>query len=167
MDSEDVILVDSTDRATGTMEKMEAHRKGALHRAFSVFVFNPEGKLLLQQRALDKYHSAGLWTNTCCSHPRPDEDTSKAAARRLKEEMGLETELRYKTSFLYRAEFDNGLTEHEFDHVYTGITPNEPVINRAEAADYKWLWPEDIKSAIAAAPDNFTPWFRIAMEKFF
>lgn len=117
---EEVILVNEKDEPIGTMEKLEAHQKGALHRAFSVFLFNPKGELLLQRRALHKYHSAGLWTNTCCSHPRPGEETSAAAHRRLKEEMGMEADLRFMTSFQYRSEFENGLTEHEFDHVFIG-----------------------------------------------
>lgn len=164
---EEVILVDEFDTAIGTMEKMEAHEKGRLHRAFSVFIFNSRGQMLLQRRALDKYHSGGLWTNTCCSHPRPGEDTKAAAERRLREEMGLQLTLQAKTSFVYRASFANSLTEHEFDHVFTGHTDNDPLINRDEVESYKWLFSDDIKAEMKLQPDNFTVWFKIAMEKLF
>src|SRR5688572_11010720 len=123
---EEVVLVDASDKVVGTMEKMEVHEKGLLHRAFSVFVFNSKRELLMQQRALQKYHSAGLWTNTCCSHPRPGEETISAAKRRLKEEMGLEIELESQFSFIYKTTFGNGLTEHEYDHVYFGFTDQPP-----------------------------------------
>ena len=116
-----VVLVDETDLETGTMEKMEAHLLGVLHRAFSIFIFNSKGEFLLQQRAQGKYHNGGLWTNTCCSHPNPGEDILKAASRRLSEEMGFQTSLSPAFTFIYKASFDNGLTEHEFDHVFTGI----------------------------------------------
>lgn len=164
---DEVILVDDRDRETGTMEKLEAHRRGLLHRAFSVFVFDSGGRMLLQRRAEGKYHSPGLWTNTCCSHPRPHETKEKAARRRLKEEMGLDLELDYKTHFIYRAEFDNGLTEHEFDHVFTALSNSDPRPDPKEVGDWKWLSPKEIKELIASEPDAFTPWFRIAMEKFF
>src|SRR5688572_19216713 len=120
------------------MEKMEAHEKGLLHRAFSVFIFNDKGEMLLQQRALNKYHSGGLWTNACCSHPRPGEDTLQAAKRRLQEEMGIETPLTLKTSFTYKTAFENGLTEHEFDHIFTGTFNGEPNINSTEVNSYCW-----------------------------
>lgn len=164
---EEVILVDEFDNATGVMEKMEAHEKGLLHRAFSVFIFNDNGELLLQQRALNKYHSAGLWTNTCCSHPRPTETTLEAAQRRLKEEMGLHSNLTHKTHFIYKTTFANALTEHEFDHVFFGKTTEMPKINTAEVADFKWLSPANIKKEIITEPDKFTSWFKIAMEKLF
>lgn len=164
---EEVILVDKSDRALGTMEKTEAHRKGVLHRAFSVFIFNSKKELLLQQRALNKYHSAGLWTNTCCSHPRPGEDTLLAARRRLREEMGLETELTFKTSFVYRTEFENGMTEHEFDHVFTGKSNNDPIINVEEVCAYRWLAADAVKTEIRSQPEKFTSWFRIAMDTLF
>ena len=122
---EQVILVNEQDEQTGVMEKMEAHQKALLHRAFSVFIFNDKGELLLQQRASDKYHSGGLWTNTCCSHPNPDEETITAAQRRLKEEMGFTTKLSKAFDFIYKSEFSNGLTEHEFDHVFTGYYNGE------------------------------------------
>lgn len=165
--SEEVILVDASDNVVGSMEKMEAHRKGVLHRAFSVFIFNSKGQMLLQQRALNKYHSAGLWTNTCCSHPRPGESTETAASRRLHEEMGLAPELIYKTAFVYRAEFGNGLTEHEYDHIFTGTSDIDPTINNEEAADFEWVFAEEVKGKIKSEPDKFTAWFKIAMEKFF
>ena len=164
---EEVILVDENDRERGTMEKLEAHRKGELHRAFSVFVFDSDGYMILQQRAAEKYHSAGLWTNTCCSHPRPGEDLAMAAARRLKEEMGLNTPLVRRTSFIYRAEFENGLVEHEFDHIFTGVTDADAEPDPAEVADVRWMRPDEIRAEIKADPSRFTPWFRIAMEQFF
>lgn len=164
---EEVILVDENDHPRGTMEKMEAHKKGVLHRAFSVFIFNHKGEMLLQRRATDKYHSPGLLSNTCCSHPRPGEKTASAASRRLKEEMGMEIPLEYKTAFTYRATFDNGLTEHEFDHVYFGKTNNEPIINKTEVDEYKWLSLEKIKEEIKKNPSEFTSWFKIAVEKLF
>jgi isopentenyl-diphosphate delta-isomerase len=167
LQKEEVILVDASDNATGTMEKMEAHRLGLLHRAFSVFIFNSNDQLLLQQRALSKYHSAGLWTNTCCSHPRPGEETMAAAVRRLKEEMGIDVPLIYKTSFTYRTEFENGLSEHEFDHVYTGLYDGAPRINPEEANSYKWLSVQEIKEELQRHPEAFTSWFKIAMEKIF
>jgi len=162
-----VILVNEQDEEIGILEKMEAHEKALLHRAFSVFVFNAKHEMLLQRRALSKYHSAGLWTNTCCSHPRPGEAVADAARRRLKEEMGLETPLRYKTQFIYKAPFDNGLTEHELDHVFTGTTNTNPVINPEEVDTYKWMSVEDIKLAIQQQPEQFTAWFIIAMQKIF
>jgi isopentenyl-diphosphate Delta-isomerase len=164
---EEVILVDKKDRPIGTMEKMEAHRKGVLHRAFSVFIFNKSGLMLLQRRAENKYHSAGLLTNTCCSHPRPGEDTLKAAKRRLKEEMGIECELVHKTTFTYRSTFDNKLIENEVDHVYFGYYDEAPVINQQEVKEYKWMSVEEIKKEIKIHPDQFTSWFRIAMKTLF
>lgn len=164
---EEVILVNGRDEATGTMEKLEAHRQGLLHRAFSVFIFNDRQQMLLQQRALDKYHSAGLWTNACCSHPRPGEETAAAAHRRLWEEMGLSAELHEKGSFVYRTEFDNGLTEHELDHVFTGTTTQQPQINPAEAAGFAWLSVPEIKERLKSEPEKFTSWFKIAMDRWF
>lgn len=164
---EEVILVNEHDEPIGTMEKMEAHQKGLLHRAFSVFVFNKKGEMLLQRRALGKYHSPGLWTNTCCSHPRPGEDTKAAAQRRLKEEMGLELPLDYKSVFTYKTEFDNELTEHEVDHVYTGVTSQEPVINPEEVDSYCWKNMDEVKQEIETTPEKFTSWFVIALKKLF
>lgn len=164
---EQVILVDNSDLEIGVMEKMEAHRKGLLHRAFSVFIFNGKNELLLQKRALTKYHSAGLWTNTCCSHPRPNETTMDAANRRLMEEMGMKVFLTHKTSFIYRTQFDNDLIEHEFDHVYTGISDKDPDINPEEVDSFRWVGLSDIKEEMSASPEHFTVWFKIAMEKLF
>lgn len=164
---ESVILVNEHDQPTGTMEKMEAHRQGLLHRAFSVFVFNDRNELLLQRRALSKYHSAGLWTNTCCSHPRPGEDTEAAAHRRLQEEMGFDCALELKTTFVYKTLFDNGLTEHEFDYVFTGTFNHDPVINREEAEGFAWRAIAEIKRDMIMQPGQYTSWFRIALQNFF
>ncbi len=162
-----VVLVDEQDRETGVMEKMEAHRQGLLHRAVSVFVFNSRNELLLQRRAPSKYHSAGLWTNTCCSHPRPGEDVAEAAHRRLKEEMGMACELSLKATFVYHTPFGNGLTEHEFDHIFVGTAGQEPSINPAEADAYAWRAIPELKKEVQEFPDRYTSWFRIALQKFF
>ena len=145
MEIEYVILVDENDQEIGSMEKQEAHEKGLLHRAFSVFVFNENKELLLQQRALTKYHSAGLWTNTCCSHPRIGETIEQAAHRRLTEEMGFDCELITKTSFIYKAAFENGLTEHEFDHVLVGNFNGEISFNPTEVKNFKWINLEELQ----------------------
>jgi isopentenyl-diphosphate delta-isomerase len=141
----DVILVDSNDAPIGTMEKLEAHQKGALHRAFSVFAFNGRGELLLQRRAPHKYHSAGLWTNTCCSHPAPGEDTEAAAHRRLQEEMGFDCPITHIGSLTYRTEFANGLIEHEFDHIFIGRFDGQPVLNPEEADASRWISEEGLR----------------------
>lgn len=164
---ERVILVDEQDRELGTMEKMAAHEQGRLHRAFSVFLFNEEGQMLLQKRANNKYHSPGLWTNACCSHPRPQEDTMTAAIRRLQEELGIISPLQFKTSFVYRSEFENGLTEHEFDHIYVGTYMGEPIPNTEEVAATKWIDLQELKKEIKKEPASFTTWFKIAIENFF
>ena len=166
MIEEQVILVDTNDQKIGLMNKMEAHEKALLHRAFSVFIFNSKGQLMLQQRALDKYHCGGLWTNTCCSHQRDGETTLIAAKRRLNEEMGFDTPLEEKFSFIYKASLDNGLTEHELDHVLVGYYNNPPNINTEEAASWKWIDIEKLKSKILSSPDEFTPWFKIIFDKF-
>ena len=158
---ENVVLVDPEDRPLGTMEKMEAHRKGVLHRAFSVFVFNSQGELLLHRRALDKYHSGGLWTNTCCSHPRPEESVIDAAQRRLQEEMGMRCQLEPKFSFVYRADLDHGMTEHELDHVLIGYSDVPPVPNPEEVASYRYVAPKEVAADIALHPDRYTAWFKI------
>jgi isopentenyl-diphosphate Delta-isomerase len=155
-----VILVDKNDHETGTMEKMEAHRKGLLHRAISVFVFNTKGEWLLQRRAIDKYHSKGLWTNTCCSHPYPDETTGNAANRRLMEEMGMECTLQQMFSFIYKTKLDNELTEHELDHVFFGITDNIPVINDKEVMEWKYIPFSELQEDVLLYPRNYTVWFR-------
>ncbi len=162
---EQVVLVNELDQEIGLMEKMEAHEKALLHRAFSVFVFNGQGELLLQQRALTKYHSGGLWTNTCCSHPRPNESVLDAANRRLVEEMGFATPLEKVLDFIYLAEFSNGLTEHEFDHVYIGhyngpIVPNP---NEVNAFEYRTM--ESIQASLDAKEGLFTAWFEIVFPK--
>jgi isopentenyl-diphosphate delta-isomerase len=163
---EQVILVNEADEPQGLMEKMEAHEKGLLHRAFSVFVFNEKNELLLQQRAKSKYHSGGLWTNTCCSHPRHGEKNLDAAHRRLMEEMGFDCDLEKLTDFVYRAELDHGLTEHEFDHVFVGRWQGVPDINTDEVESYKWMDVEAVERDIAENPDRYTEWFKIIYHKF-
>jgi isopentenyl-diphosphate delta-isomerase len=158
----DVVLVDASDREIGLMEKLEAHEKGLLHRAFSVFIYNSEGNMLLQQRADKKYHSGGLWTNACCSHPLPDENVAHAAGRRLLEEMGLTAELEPSFSFIYNARLDNGLVEHEYDHVFVGICNEVPDINPDEVKSFRWMSDEEILREINSSPHNFTAWFHIA-----
>lgn len=160
-----LILVDENDREVGVEEKMRAHEKGFLHRAFSVFVFNQKGELLLQRRAFSKYHSGGLWTNTCCSHPRPGEETTAAAKRRLYEEMGFSCPLREIFSFVYREEFTNGLTENEFDHVLVGEWKGSPTPDKDEVEKWKWASLSDIERGLKENPDTYTCWFRICFEK--
>ena len=167
MSIEKVILVDENDNQVGLMPKLEAHQKGLLHRAFSIFIFNSKYELLLQKRASSKYHSGGLWTNTCCSHPREGEDTLDAANRRLIEEMGIETSLRKVHDFIYKAELDNDLTEHEFDHVLYGIYNEDPIINKDEADDFKWIDMDSLNEDIKTNGDNYTIWFKIAFEYFY
>lgn len=162
---EQVILVDEYDVLTGTMEKMAAHEKAVLHRAFSVFIFNARGDLLLQQRAKEKYHSGGLWTNSCCSHPRPGEETQAAATRRLREELGFETPLEKIFDFVYKADFDNGLTEHEFDHVFVGYYDGEVKPDAKEVGDYVYLSMQQIEDALQTEPAKYTAWFHIAFPK--
>ena len=154
-----VILVNEQDEAIGLMEKMEAHEKGLLHRAFSILIFNSEGEMLLQQRALSKYHSPGLWTNACCSHPRNGETILEAANRRLSEEMGMQTELSVLTHFIYKADFDNGLTEHELDYVVKGITNENPTINPDEVNAFRWISISDLNKWVTTSPTDFTVWF--------
>jgi isopentenyl-diphosphate delta-isomerase len=158
-----VVLVDSQDNEVGIMEKLEAHEKGLLHRAFSIFLFNSKGEMLLQQRALSKYHSPGLWTNACCSHPAPNETTLEAGKRRLQEELGLSTVLVEAFKFEYRATFDNSLTEHELDHVLVGYTDEFPQLNTDEAQDYRWVRWADLLSEMALYPEKFTVWFKIIL----
>ena len=167
MIEDNVILVDVHDNQIGLMPKLEAHEKGVLHRAFSVFIFNNKGELMLQRRALSKYHSPGLWTNTCCSHQRDGESNILAAKRRLNEEMGFVTELIEKTSFIYKANFDNGLTEHELDHIIVGEYNHSPVINCSEVDTWKWMSMEDIRNNINDQPHNYTAWFKIIFEKYY
>ena len=161
-----VVLVDEEDTSIGTMEKLEAHQKGLLHRAFSVFIFNSNNKLLLQRRALTKYHSPGLWTNTCCSHPRPNEEVLDAAHRRMQEEMGFNCkELFPISNFVYKTAFDNGLIENEYDHIIIGKSDTLPMLNPEEVCEYGYFSIEEIKSKIKARPENFTYWFQLAIEK--
>ncbi len=166
MELEYVILVDENDQEIGTMEKQEAHEKGLLHRAFSVFVFNENKELLLQQRALTKYHSAGLWTNTCCSHPRVGETIENAAHRRLMEEMGFDCELSTKTSFIYKAAFENGLTEHELDHILVGNFNGEINFNPTEVKNFKWIALEELQVDLLQNNQNYTAWFKIIFDNF-
>lgn len=155
-----VILVDENNNETGTMEKLEAHKKARLHRAISVFICTTEGKWLLQRRALNKYHSNGLWTNACCSHPMPGETAMDAATRRLWEEMGLKAELRELFSFTYRAVLDNSLTEHEFDHVFLGVTDELPSIDRQEVLEWRHVPYSNLLEELEQTPERFTVWFR-------
>jgi len=164
-EKEYVVLVDVKDEPVGTMEKMEAHVKAVLHRAFSVFIFNEKGELMLQQRALSKYHTPGLWTNTCCSHPREGEKTDDAAHRRMVEEMGFDCDFKEAFTFTYKADVGQGLTEHEFDHVFIGHSDKTPEINLEEVNDWKYMKLEDIKSDMKANPSSYTVWFRIAFDE--
>lgn len=157
----DVILVDELDQQVGVMEKMEVHRKGILHRAFSVFVFNDKGEMLIHQRAHKKYHSANLWTNACCSHPLPGESTIDAANRRLEEEMGFSTKLDQAFTLTYKAQLENGLTEHELDHVFIGTYNGSVQPAPDEVQDYKYQSLDQIKNLLNHSPDLFTVWFRI------
>jgi isopentenyl-diphosphate Delta-isomerase len=158
----DIILVNEQDEQVGTMEKMEVHRKALLHRAFSVFIFNSRGEMLLQQRATRKYHSAGLWTNACCSHPKPGEDTLAAAKKRLQEEMGFSAELSKIFEFTYRTDFDNGLTEYEFDHVFAGVYEGPIKPDPDEAADFCYKSMEAIRESLQMHSNKYTTWFAIA-----
>jgi isopentenyl-diphosphate Delta-isomerase len=155
-----VILVDENDKPKGISGKMEAHRKALLHRAVSVFVVNQGGKWILQRRALDKYHSNGLWTNTCCTHPHPGETNIGAAMRRLKEEMGIECSLVELFSFTYMEKLDNELTEHELDHVFFGVSDKDPVINISEVEEWKTVSFEDLHTDILENPADYTYWFK-------
>jgi isopentenyl-diphosphate delta-isomerase len=160
-----VVLVDEKNNQIGLMPKMEAHEKALLHRAFSVFVFNKKGELMLQQRAASKYHSPLLWTNTCCSHQREGEGNLEAGKRRLQEEMGFTTDLKEVFSFIYKAPFDNGLTEHELDHVLIGSYDDAPNINKEEVENYSWMPMEDVKKDIEENPSIYTEWFKIIFKE--
>ena len=162
---EEVVLVNVNDQPIGYMEKQEAHLKGLLHRAFSVFIFNNNKELLLQKRAVSKYHSGGLWTNTCCSHPRKNETVLSAAKRRLFEEMGIKCDLKFKFSFIYKAKLDNNLFEHEFDHVFFGYSNTKPDINREEVDSYCYKSIEKIQKEIINQPDQYTEWFKICFNE--
>ena len=161
-----VILVNANDQKVGLMPKLEAHVRGILHRAFSVLIFNKKGELLIQQRALNKYHTPGLWSNTCCSHQIDGETNILAGKRRLSEEMGFEVELFNFDSFIYNAYFENGLIEHEFDHILLGVFQDSPSINKNEVNDYKWITLDKLQMEINTTPEIYTIWFRIILEKY-
>ena len=161
----EVQLVDTQDNPNGSMEKLEAHEKGLLHRALSVLIINTKKEILLQRRALGKYHSPGLWTNTCCSHPYPGENPTEAANRRLKEEMGMVADLEFAFKFQYKCDFDNGLIEHELDHVFIGETDDTPHLNTDEAMAFKWMSIEELETDMKNNQDNYTYWFKWMIEK--
>jgi len=165
MKEQEVILVNGQDEALGTMEKMAAHEKGLLHRAFSIFIFDSHGRMLLQQRAAGKYHGSHLWTNACCSHPLPGERTEEAALRRLEEELGFITPLKEIFSFTYRAEVENGLVEHEYDHVFAGEFEGQIWPNQQEVADYRYANMDTLAAALKDEPGRYTSWFRIAFPR--
>ena len=158
-----VVLVDEEDREIGTMEKLDAHRRGLLHRAVSAFLLDSEGRHLLQRRADGKYHSAGLWSNACCSHPFPGESTDDAVSRRLREEMGVSVPLTPLFRYTYRAELDNGLIEHEVDHVFIGRLDGVPSPDPAEVSEWRWIAPDALAAELALAPGNFTAWFHLLL----
>jgi isopentenyl-diphosphate Delta-isomerase len=160
---EQVVLVDEQDNVVGAMDKLEAHRKGVLHRAFSVVIFNSKGEVLLQKRSLSRYHSGGLWTNSCCSHPKPHEVTAQAASSRLKHEMGIDVKPEFAYKFLYRCTLDNDFIEHELDHVYTGVFDGNPIANSDEVEDWKFVSIEELKADINRYPEKYTVWFRLIM----
>jgi isopentenyl-diphosphate delta-isomerase len=163
---EQVVLVDKNDNEIGIEEKIRAHENGGkLHRAFSIFIFNSKGEMLLQLRSVKKYHFGGLLTNTCCSHPRPGESLEHAIHRKLKQEFGFDTELKEKFSFTYQADFDNGLSEHEFDHVFIGTFDGEPKPNPEEIDDFKWIDMEELKKDVNENPEKYAPWFKIAIDQ--
>ncbi|MBI3509308.1 MAG: isopentenyl-diphosphate Delta-isomerase [Bacteroidetes bacterium] len=163
--NEMVLLVDTYDRVKGTMDKLQAHQEGKLHRAYSVFIFNSKGELLMQRRALDKYHSKGLWTNTCCSHPRPGELTHESAVKRLKEEMGIITSITKLFHFVYMSPMEDGLFEHEFDHVFIGTSDAVPKKNESEVVDWRWASPEEITAEMDKNPGEFTLWFQLIFKE--
>ena len=160
-----VILVDQQDRQIGLEERFKVHREGKLHRALSVFIFNERGEMLLQKRAQDKHHSGGLWSNACCSHPRPDESVEWAAARRLREEMGFHCELKEAFCFIYKAELEPGLIEHECDHVFVGHYNGKVFPDPREVEDYRWLDIEVLKEYVTTCPEDYTVWFKIALTR--
>jgi isopentenyl-diphosphate delta-isomerase len=162
MRSDHIILVNEHDEPLATMEKLEAHQKGLLHRAFSVFIMNAANEMLLQRRAIDKYHSGGLWTNACCSHPMPGEEVQDAAHRRLQEEMGFDCPLEKLFTFTYHASFDNGLTEHEYDHVFLGTYDGAIIPDATEVAEYGFFSLAEVARQVRDTPERFTYWFKVA-----
>ncbi len=165
IEKEFVVLVDANDNDIGTMEKMEAHEKAVLHRAFSIFIFNTKGEMLIHQRAFSKYHTPGLWTNACCSHPRLGETLQQATSRRLREEMGMEADIQKIFDFVYKADVGQGLIEHEFDHVFVGTTDVLPNINREEVETYSYIKMDDLRNDINMHPEKYTVWFKIAFDR--
>ncbi|KAA6441273.1 isopentenyl-diphosphate Delta-isomerase [Dyadobacter flavalbus] len=163
--NDQVVLVNEDDVEVGLMPKLEAHQKGVLHRAFSVFIFNSEGEMLLQQRAFGKYHSEGLWSNTCCSHPLPDESAHDGAVRRLQQEMGIEAELQFLFTFQYHVNLENGLAENELDHVFWGISDAVPEINTLEVSNYKYIRMEELKADLIRNPESYTEWLKICLSE--
>jgi isopentenyl-diphosphate delta-isomerase len=159
-----VILVDEKDSEVGVGEKLKVHQEGKLHRAFSIFIFNSKREMLLQKRAKSKHHSGGLWTNTCCSHPEPNKNLKSEAKRRLKEEMGIDCDLKEIFSFVYKANLGN-LTEYEFDHAFVGKFDGTPILNKEEAEDWKWIKPEELKRDIKENPEKYTYWFKLILDK--
>ena len=166
MDRNKVVLVDEADNPLGEMDKLAAHEQGVLHRAFSVFVFNSKGEMLLQKRAAGKYHGAGLWTNACCSHPQWNEKVMEGARQRLQFEMGLSVPLKEAFRFIYKAPVENNLIENELDHVFTGITDEDPSPNPNEVADWKWIDRHSLAQQVENSPDLFTQWFKLALKRF-
>ncbi|WP_221391269.1 isopentenyl-diphosphate Delta-isomerase [Dyadobacter sp. NIV53] len=165
LNDNEVVLVNEHDDEIGYMPKLEAHQKGVLHRAISVFIFNSKGEILLQQRAMGKYHSEGLWSNTCCSHPLPHESPASGAVRRLQEEMGIQASLEFLYSFIYKAELENGLIEHELDHIFWGISDHEPIINTSEVSNYKYVTIEELKTDLEQNPARYTEWLKICFDE--
>ena len=161
-----VILIDENDNEIGVEEKITAHKKGNLHRAFSIFIFNSKKELLLQKRSDKKYHSPGLWSNTCCSHPQPGKDLKEEAENRLKQEMGISCKLKESFSFIYKIKFENGLTEHEYDHVFIGGYNHDPKPNENEVSDWKWLSLDNLKEDISTNPEKYTYWLKECIDKF-
>ena len=163
--AEYLILTDDKDQFVGMMEKLLVHKLGLLHRAFSIFIFNTRGEILLQQRAYDKYHSGGLWSNACCSHPRFEETMKDAVERRLWEEMGIRTDTNFAFSFIYKAGFENGLTEHEYDHVYFGITDEKPIANKTEVNHWKYMNLSELNQEIEQHPSDYTEWLKLCLPR--
>lgn len=161
---EEVVLVDNLDNEIGRMEKIQAHREGILHRAFSILIFNSNGDWLIHKRAREKYHSPGLWTNSCCSHPKPNENLLDACHRRLYEEIGLQADLSFVYSFIYKTNFENGLMEHELDHVFTGVTDDVPLLNPNEVEEFKFIDSDTLSNEITLNPEHYTVWFRLIFE---